>query len=629
MGNIWFKQRVRMLQWLGLDLFLLSFSMLTAVVFMADNPQISRIREVSDTLADHLPLFVIFILLKIFIFWAFGIYRHIWRYASIFELSRIFLWCVATMLSCVTIALALQEPHIASIMLVAFVFDGILIAGSRIAWRLLSMFQRQISAYIDNPHSNVPLRRVMIVGAGESGRMIIDEMLRNPHLRSQPVLMVDDDPMKRSQVLRGVTIAGSSQDIPKLAVRHQIDEIIVAVPTASLADRKRILEICNQTSCRLRTLPGLFELIGGQVSVSQVRDVDIADLLGREEVKLDNESISGYLCNRIVLVTGGGGSIGSELCRQIARFNPHQLIILDIYENSTYDLELELRHSFPRLNLDVIIASLRDRERVDEIFHFYHPDVVFHAAAHKHVPLMERSPKEAVKNNVFGTFNAATAAKKYGVQRFVMISTDKAVNPTNVMGATKRLCEMIIQAKNDPGKTEFVAVRFGNVLGSNGSVIPIFKRQIANGGPVTVTHPEITRFFMTIPEASQLVIQAGAIAKGGEIFVLDMGEPVKIRELAEKLIRLSGFEPGHDIKIQYTGLRPGEKLYEELMMSEEGLGKTSCAKIFIGKTPSIDREIMLKNLDRLWNIRNQDDSETVKLLMELVPTYKPPVAPEA
>ncbi len=628
MRKIRFQQHLRMLQWMSLDIFLLSLSLLTAIIFTADNPYITRIREVSDILYNYQGVFLFYITFKMSIFWLFGMYRHIWRYASIFELSRIFFWCLVAMLACLAISLGLHLPT-ASILLIAFIFDGILIAGSRIFWRMVTIYQKQITTFFDKQQSKSPLRRVMIVGAGAAGRMIIDEMRRNPHLHSQPVVLIDDDRVKHGQVLRGISIVGGSSDIPKLALHHRIDEIIIAIPTAPIAIRKRILGICNQTNCRLRTLPGLYELIGGQVSVNQVRDVDIADLLGREPVKLDIESISGYLSNKIILITGGGGSIGSELCRQIANFSPRQLIILDIYENGAYDLEIELRRKFPTLNLDVIIGSLRDYERIDGIFQLYRPDVVFHAAAHKHVPLMEKSPREAVKNNVFGTLNVAKIAKQYGVQRFVMISTDKAVNPTNVMGATKRLCEMIIQALKEPGKTEFVAVRFGNVLGSNGSVIPLFKRQIAEGGPLTVTHPEITRFFMTIPEASQLVIQAGAIARGGEIFVLDMGDPVKIRDLAEKVIRLSGFEPDRDIQIKYTGLRPGEKLYEELMMNDEGLGKTSCEKIFIGKNGDIDRGLLFKGLDELWEIRNDDDRKTIELIQKLVPTYKPTTSQES
>ena len=399
------------------------------------------------------------------------------------------------------------------------------------------------------------------------------------------------------------------------------------MPSAPKSQIREILDICKQTKCELKTLPGMYQLVNGDVNVSQLRKVDVIDLLGREQIQVDLDSIMGYVMNKVILVTGGGGSIGSELCRQIAEKNPKQLIIFDIYENSAYDIQQELNKKYPDLDLKVLIGSVRNTNRVNQIFEKYHPDIVYHAAAHKHVPLMEESPNEAIKNNVLGTWKVADAADKYGTGKFVMISTDKAVNPTNIMGATKRICEMIVQAYNSKSKTEFVAVRFGNVLGSNGSVIPLFKKQIAAGGPVTVTHPDIIRYFMTIPEAVSLVLQAGAYAKGGEIFVLDMGEPVKILDLAKNLIRLSGYIPGEDIKIEFTGLRPGEKLYEEMLMAEEGLKQTKNKLIHIGEPIEFDEEEFFKELEELAveskdELSNEEIKEWVK---KLVPTYRPSI----
>ena len=414
---------------------------------------------------------------------------------------------------------------------------------------------------------------------------------------------------------------GGRDDIRYLAHELQIDEIIVALPSASQSQVKEILQICQETGCELKVLPGLYQMINGEISVSKLRKVEIEDLLGREPVKLQVDSVMGYVAGKVILVTGGGGSIGSELCRQIAVHKPKQLIIVDIYENNAYDIQQELKHKLPELDLVVLIASVRNTHRMNSIFETYRPDIVYHAAAHKHVPLMEDSPNEAIKNNVFGTYKTVKAADKYGVQRFVLISTDKAVNPTNIMGASKRICEMIIQMMNNHSKTDFVAVRFGNVLGSNGSVIPLFKKQIEQGGPVTVTHPEIIRYFMTIPEAVSLVLQAGALAKGGEIFVLDMGEPVKILDLAKNLIRLSGFKPFEDIPIEFTGLRPGEKLYEELLMSEEGLRETENKLIHIGKPIEFDEERFRKELEELRKTADQDSEAIRQKVQEIVPTY--------
>lgn len=464
--------------------------------------------------------------------------------------------------------------------------------------------------------------RVMVIGAGSAGALILKEMKNNKDMNYKPVAVIDDNPFKRGTTISGVKVYGDRYSIKQAVKEMQVETIIIAIPTLDNDDKKEIIEICKSTGCKLKLVPGVYELINDKYLLSKVRDVDVEDLLGREPIKLDMEGISDYLENRVVLVTGGGGSIGSELCRQISRFNPKQLIILDAYENNAYDLQNELLYRYPNLNLEVLIASIRDKKRLESIFSIYNPEVVFHAAAHKHVPLMENSPSEAIKNNVFGTLNLSECADKYKVKRFVMISTDKAVNPTNIMGASKRMCEMIVQAMDKVSETEFVAVRFGNVLGSNGSVIPLFKKQIANGGPVTLTHREITRFFMTIPEASQLVLQAGAFAKGGEIFVLDMGKPVKIYDLACDLIKLSGLEPEKDIEIKITGLRPGEKLYEELLMDEEGLGKTGHNKIFVGR-PMVDNiEELKKKLDELRVVIERYKKEEIFYKVEeIVPTY--------
>ncbi|WP_342455756.1 polysaccharide biosynthesis protein [Caloramator sp. Dgby_cultured_2] len=463
---------------------------------------------------------------------------------------------------------------------------------------------------------------MLIFGAGDAGAIVAKEMKKHPELGYIPVAFVDDDKSKKGKYIQGIPIVGDRNDLEDIVEEMAIDEILIAIPSADKEERAEIIRLCSQTGCKLKTLPGIYELIGGKVTISQIRDVEIEDLLGREPVELNIDEIADYLKDKVVLVTGGGGSIGSELCRQIARFNPKKLLILDIYENGAYNLSMELKSQYKDLDQEVIIASIRERERLREIFKKYRPNVVFHAAAHKHVPLMEANPKEAIKNNILGTLNVVKCADEFGVEKFVLISTDKAVNPTNIMGATKRFAEMIIQAYDKVSKTEYVAVRFGNVLGSSGSVIPLFKEQIKKGGPVTVTHPEINRYFMTIPEAAQLVIQAGAMAEGGEIFVLDMGKPVKIVDLARQLIRLSGFEPDKDIKIEFTGLRPGEKLYEELLMNEEGLKKTKHKKIFIGKPGEFDVDKINSMIESLIDALDDEDEKIFKLMEEFVPTYK-------
>ena len=464
--------------------------------------------------------------------------------------------------------------------------------------------------------------RVLIVGAGDAGRIVINNILDSDERSCEVVGLIDDDPAKLGKTFLGKKVLGNRNDIIRICEQMEIDKIFLAIPAAYVEDRKDIIDICHKTKCDIKTIPGLSELLDAPENEKVLRDIKIEDLLERDPVKLDTDGIRETVSGKTVMVTGGGGSIGSELCRQIMRFDPKTLIIVDIYENNAYDIQMELNEKYPKNKPIVLIASIRDKKRIDEIFSVYRPQLVFHAAAHKHVPLMEVSPREAVKNNVFGTYNLALAADKYGVETFVMISTDKAVNPTNVMGASKRFCEMIIQCMEKMSKTNFVAVRFGNVLGSNGSVVPLFKRQIENGGPLTLTHRDVTRFFMTIPEAAQLVVQAACFAKGGEIFVLDMGSPVKIYDLAENLIRLSGHTPGEDIKIEITGLRPGEKLYEELLMDTEGLEKTAHNKIFVGRPNAISPDELKGALDVLSEALESDDNNKVRdAFGKTVPTY--------
>ena len=506
-----------------------------------------------------------------------------------------------------------------SVYVLGWIFMLFLIGAFRFGFRFVRRLRRKSQA--DHRHSD-EFHRVMIIGAGEMGSMVIKEMKASPDTMGIPVAVIDDDVAKRGIRVHGVKVVGGRESISRMAVRYNVDEILMAIASAPNEDKKEILDICSKTNCKLRTIPSLQEMIEKGVEPMAIRDVDILDLLDRDEIKLNVEQISEYLQNKTILVTGGGGSIGSELCRQIALFKPKKLIIFDIYENNAYDLQNELLSRYPDLCLEVLIGSVRDEARVDRMFAVCRPDVVFHAAAHKHVPLMEQSPGEAVKNNVFGTLNIARACDRYQVKQMVLISTDKAVNPTNVMGATKRICELVIQYYSRHSKTEYSAVRFGNVLGSNGSVIPLFKNQIKAGGPVTVTHPDITRFFMTIPEASRLVIQAGGMAHGGEIFVLDMGKPVKIVDLARNLIRLSGFKPDEDIKIVYTGLRPGEKLYEELLLESEGeCEKTEHELIYIGTPIPFDEDRFLVQLEELKSVAGKDIDRMMELIHELVPTY--------
>ena len=462
----------------------------------------------------------------------------------------------------------------------------------------------------------------MVVGAGAAGYMLVREMKNSKHLNRKVPCIIDDDKQKIGTYLQGIPIVGGQKDIPAMAKKYNIEEIIIAIPTLKEEKRKELLEICQETACKIKMLPGIYQMVNQEVDVSMLRDVSIEDLLGREPVDLRMESIGNYITDKVILVTGGGDSIGSEICRQVALHDPKQLIIVDIYENNAYNIQLELRKTHPELNLETLIASVRDKKRIEDIFETYHPDIVYHAAAHKHVPLMEDSPDEAIKNNVLGTYNVASAANKYHVKKMVLISTDKAVRPTNVMGASKRLCEMIIQIFSQISPTEYAAVRFGNVLGSNGSVIPVFRQQIKNGGPVTVTHPDIIRYFMTIPEAVNLVLQCGAYAKGGEIFILDMGEPVKILDLAKKMIRLSGHVPGQDIKIEFTGLRPGEKLYEELLINEKNLIETENDRIFVVQMEKLDVAEISRKISELIRHAYDESKNIREEIKELVPEYK-------
>ena len=473
---------------------------------------------------------------------------------------------------------------------------------------------------------NTDISRVLIIGAGCAGEMVVKELEKNPQLNKKAVAIIDDDITRIGDQVSGVDIVGTRNSILKIVKLYKIDEIIFSIANISKKGKKEIIDICKNTNCKIKTIPGIYEIIDGKVDIKQVRDVEIEDLLGREPIEVDFNLMGSYIQDSTILVTGAGGSIGSELCRQIANIRPKKLIMLDNYENNLYSIQQELIRKYgDSIKMIAVVASIREQKRIEKIFDKYRPEVVFHAAAHKHVPLMENSPGEAIKNNIFGTLNVAMLSSKYNVKRFLLISTDKAVNPTNVMGATKRAAEMIIQSLNEESKTEFVAVRFGNVLGSNGSVIPLFKKQIEEGGPVTVTHPNIIRYFMTIEEAVGLVIQAGGMAKGGEIFVLDMGEQVKILDLAKNLIRLSGFEPDVDIKIVFTGLRPGEKLYEELLMSEEGLLDTKHKKIFIGRPIDFDKNDLQKYLIELRNIVLEEDDELMEQAMKnLVPTFISP-----
>ena len=572
-----------------------------------------------DFLNTYLRIILPWCAVCIIVFALFDLYNSIWHFVSTDEVIRVgSAYGVLAVLGLILIHLGhITMPR--SFYAIGFVLSLFLTTAIRFSYRLAAALRAQLSHMRKNEKTK---NNVMIIGAGDAGRALVTEFNYSSYISDHVVCVIDDNPIKKGKRLCGIPIVGNRNDIPDAVKKYSINKIIYAIPSASAQTRKDILSICAETNCQVQTVPGMYQLVNQEVSVSKLRKVDAQDLLGRDPIKVNLDEIFRYISGKVVMVTGGGGSIGSELCRQIASAKPKQLIIFEIYENNAYDIQMELQRTHPDLNLEVLIGSVRNTARVDYVLGHYHPDLVFHAAAHKHVPLMEDSPNEAIKNNVFGTYKMAQTAAKYGVKRFVLISTDKAVNPTNIMGASKRLCEMVVQMMNRESKTEFVAVRFGNVLGSNGSVIPLFKKQIEAGGPVTVTHPDIIRYFMTIPEAVSLVLQAGYYAKGGEIFVLDMGEPVKIDTMARNLIRLSGYEPDVDIEVKYTGLRPGEKLFEELLMKEEGLQDTANKLIHIGKPIEMDDDLFKQQLHRLEKAYKEEALDMKEIVSEIVPTYK-------
>lgn len=613
-GNdyVWMKRAFILL---FLDVISILVSYLAALLLRFDFIFSNIPREYLDGYFWSMPYWVI---VTVVVFYGFRLYHSIWRFAGIDEAKRIVqAYIVLLFLYAAGIfVMDLQMPR--SYYFIGYVVSIIMTTGLRFSYRLIRSYLKETRS--DHDHS---VDKVMVIGGGQAGLTLIKEMQSNDHLRTKVCCVIDDNPNKKGRLLEGVPIVGNRYDIEAKAKEYGITRIVYAIPATTGENRKAILNICKNTGCKMQTLPSVYQLLNEEVSVSKLRDVEITDLLGRAQVKVNNAEILASLKGKVVMVTGGGGSIGSELSRQIARSEPKMLIIFDIYENNAYAIQQELKRAYPRLNLVTLIGSVRNTRRVNSVVEKYRPEIIFHAAAHKHVPLMEDSPNEAIKNNVEGTYKVAQAAAEYGVKKFVLISTDKAVNPTNIMGASKRLCEMVVQMMDRQSDTDFVAVRFGNVLGSNGSVIPLFKKQIAEGGPVTVTDKRIIRYFMTIPEAVSLILQASYYAHGGEIFVLDMGEPVKIDDMARNLIRLSGYVPDEDIKIVYTGLRPGEKLYEELLMDEEGMQETENELIFIGKPIEMDDEDFKKKLE-LLDIESRQESDRIKeIVAEIVPTYHP------
>ncbi len=651
-----------------LDLIFTFFSFFLALWFRFDCRFDSIPKDYFDRFLEFIPFLLV---ITVGVFWCFRLYHSIWRFASYVELTRV----TGAVLICIILHYSLMKlcfgPMPRSYYIFGFLMHYVAALGIRFSYRFLLLISRRRNLV------KQATERVMIIGAGQAGRVIIREMNRQPDAAELPVCIIDDDPAKRKTYIDGIPVVGGKDDILSAVEEYKVEKIYFAIPSADAEERRDFLTICKETGCELKSLPRVIDVANRDFGVKNLKEVSIEDLLGREQVEVSMEEIYKSLAGKTILVTGGGGSIGSELCRQIAMHGPRQLVIFDVYENNAYEIQNELKRHYPNLNLAVLIGSVRDTKRVNQIFRDYRPDIVYHAAAHKHVPLMETSPYEAVKNNVFGTYKVAYAAMMYGVRRFVLISTDKAVNPTNVMGATKRICEMIIQSfdrkikankeceipvitvhRDDedgamfplseegevrrdkdgneiftlPGQdglghrkaqTEFVAVRFGNVLGSNGSVVPLFKKQIAEGGPVTVTHPDIVRYFMTIPEAVRLVLQAGTYAKGGEIFVLDMGEPVKIDDLARNLIKLSGFRPDVDIKVEYSGLRPGEKLYEEKLMAEEGLAKTANKLIYVGHPIDFDEDVILKKLQDMMKVAYENTDAIRLMIQDMVDTFHP------
>ncbi|WP_311776378.1 MULTISPECIES: nucleoside-diphosphate sugar epimerase/dehydratase [unclassified Clostridium] len=617
--RVFSNRKLKILTLLIVDFLLILVAYFLAFIFRLylDN---NSLNEIIIYFKEHIFKVIFFEIIYILSFYINKQYKSVWTLAGMDEVIN----GVIAVIIGITLTLGISLLSNDRIPLMVNILAGIMILvlcnGVRIGWRVL----RRAIKYTEI-EKNKDFKNVLIVGAGSGGALVANEYKKHPNLGKKVVAFIDDDKQKLGTYVNGVKVLGNRNNIIEVAKAKKVDEIIIAISSIKEGVLKEIIECCKDAHIAVKIMPGVSEMIDGKFSINKIRDVDVEDLLGRESIKLDYDGIADYLEGKIVLVTGGGGSIGSELCRQISKFNPKQLIIFDIYENNAYEIQNELKRTFPELDLVTLIGSVRDRNRLRQVYTKYSPNVVFHAAAHKHVPLMEVSPEEAIKNNVVGTFNTAEFANSYGVEKFVLISTDKAVNPTNIMGATKRMCEMIVQAFNKVSDTEYVAVRFGNVLGSNGSVIPLFKKQIAAGGPVTLTHKDITRYFMTIPEASQLVLQAGAYAEGGEIFVLDMGKPVRIYDLAENLIKLSGFEPNKDIKIEVTGLRPGEKLYEELLMNEEGLTETKHEKIFIGKPGEFEIDDIARKTEELLKYATKGSKVRLKKQLKMVvDTFRDP-----
>lgn len=574
----------------------------------------------ADYLNHYVYYLAIDIVVTMVIYFFCHLYHSVWAQAGFNELWNITIAMVISMLVRVLLTKVTGWDFPASCYVIGALIIYIATICARFFYRILNFVKSSFGRIAAKTKDGT--RNVMVIGAGAAGKQIVDEIIESSYVNYNLKCIIDDEKLKQGRFIDRVPIVGTRDDIFRAVAEYSIDLIIIAIPSAKPEQTRDILQICKETGCELRMLPGVYQLVNGEVSVSKLRKVEINDLLGREPVKVNLDEVMGYISGKTVIVTGGGGSIGSELCRQIALHNPKKLIIFDIYENNAYSIQQELKRHHPELDFVTLIGSVRNTQRIDSVFETYKPDIVFHAAAHKHVPLMEDSPNEAIKNNVFGTYKTAIAAINNHAQKFVLISTDKAVNPTNIMGASKRLCEMIVQMLDRRSETDFVAVRFGNVLGSNGSVIPLFNKQIAEGGPVTVTDKRIIRYFMTIPEAVALVLQAGAYAKGGEIFVLEMGEPVKIDDLARNLIKLSGYTPDVDIKIEYIGLRPGEKLYEEMLMSEEGLKETANKLIHIGKPIEMDYELFAKQLKELKKAAENEDDSIKKIVSEIVTTYK-------
>ena len=607
------KKKIRVVLLICLDIFVVMAAILLAYALRFE----FHYANIAPNHAAVIPqLLFVSIFVKLPVYYLFCLYNSIWKYAGINELFLIVGATMTSNMAIMAIALLTRAAIPRSIFILVALLDATFLISVRFSYRLLRRFRLGLGLRFQPPEG----KRVLVVGAGEAGATIIKEMQLHPEIGLVPIVAIDDNQTKQRMRLYGIPILGNRHAIPQVIEHYQIDEAIIAIPTLGKKDFNEIYDLCSQPGVKVKSLPSVSQLIDETVLIQQVRDINIEDLLGRDPIQLDMVEIAEFLDHKKVLITGAGGSIGSELARQVAFYEPKELILLDNYENSLFELNFEIRERYPDLQVRTIIANIRDARRINDIFEHEKPTIVFHAAAHKHVPLMEDNPGEAVKNNICGTLNLARAALNSRVKRFVLISTDKAVNPTNIMGATKRVAEMIIQTLNGQGITEFAAVRFGNVLGSNGSVIPIFQKQIANGGPVTVTHKDITRYFMLIPEAAQLVIQAGVMAKGGEIFVLDMGEPVRIYDLAKRIIRLSGFEPGDDIPIEITGLRPGEKLYEELLLDAEGLAATKNQKIFVLQPCTIEEEQLWANIEALGKLANGKSGPIRKQLRKLVPT---------